>query len=467
MILPVIMAGGNGSRLWPLSRQLFPKQFLKLHSDDTMLQTTVSRLQDIEHQPPLIICNEEHRFVVAEQLRSAGLNHGQILLEPVGRNTAPAIALAAFNAINQGQDPLLLVLAADHVIQNTDAFTQAVHQAAKLATQNKLVTFGITPTHPETGYGYIKAGKVENNSAAVEQFVEKPDLVTAQNYLQSRNYFWNSGMFMFKASIFLDELKQHRPDIYSACQSAMNNTSSDLDFIRIDKTAFELCPDDSIDYAVMEKTAQAMVVPLSADWSDIGNWSALWDIEEKDDNGNVCHGDVLNVDSRNSYINAQDKLVTTVGLDNVVIVETKDAILVADKSKVQNVKDVVNELKAQGRSEVSEHREVYRPWGKYDSLDDGNRFKVKRITVKPGARLSTQMHHHRAEHWIVVTGTAKVIKDNEEVFLTENQSTYIPVGSVHSLENPGMVDLELIEVQSGGYLGEDDIVRFDDKYGRE
>ncbi|MGB1297133.1 MAG: mannose-1-phosphate guanylyltransferase/mannose-6-phosphate isomerase [Psychrobium sp.] len=467
MILPVIMAGGNGSRLWPLSRQLFPKQFLKLHGDNTMLQSTVSRLQDIEHQPPLIICNEEHRFVVAEQLRSAKLNHGQILLEPVGRNTAPAIALAAFNAVNQGQDPLLLVLAADHVIQNTDAFTQAVNQAAKLAAQNKLVTFGITPTHPETGYGYIKAGVMENNSAAVEQFVEKPDLSTAKDYLQSGNYFWNSGMFMFKASVFLDELKQHRPDIYSACQSAMNNTSSDLDFIRIDKTAFELCPDDSIDYAVMEKTAQAMVVPMSADWSDIGSWSALWDIEEKDDHGNVCHGDVINVDSRNSYINAQDKLVTTVGLDNVVIVETKDAILVADKSKVQNVKDVVNELKAQGRSEVSEHREVYRPWGKYDSLDDGNRFKVKRITVKPGARLSTQMHHHRAEHWIVVTGTAKVIKDNEELFLTENQSTYIPVGSVHSLENPGMVDLELIEVQSGGYLGEDDIVRFDDKYGRE
>lgn len=467
MILPVIMAGGNGSRLWPQSRQLFPKQFLKLHGDNTMLQSTVSRLQDIEHQPPLIICNEEHRFVVAEQLRSAKLNHGQILLEPVGRNTAPAIALAAFNAVNQGQDPLLLVLAADHVIQNTDAFTQAVNQAAKLAAQNKLVTFGITPTHPETGYGYIKAGVMENNSAAVEQFVEKPDLSTAKDYLQSGNYFWNSGMFMFKASVFLDELKQHRPDIYSACQSAMNNTSSDLDFIRIDKTAFELCPDDSIDYAVMEKTAQAMVVPMSADWSDIGSWSALWDIEEKDDHGNVCHGDVINVDSRNSYINAQDKLVTTVGLDNVVIVETKDAILVADKSKVQNVKDVVNELKAQGRSEVSEHREVYRPWGKYDSLDDGNRFKVKRITVKPGARLSTQMHHHRAEHWIVVTGTAKVIKDNEELFLTENQSTYIPVGSVHSLENPGMVDLELIEVQSGGYLGEDDIVRFDDKYGRE
>ncbi|WP_435275929.1 mannose-1-phosphate guanylyltransferase/mannose-6-phosphate isomerase [Psychrobium sp. nBUS_13] len=467
MILPVIMAGGSGSRLWPLSRQLFPKQFLNLHGDSTMLQSTVARLDGIDHQPPLIICNEEHRFVVAEQLRSAQLKHGQILLEPVGRNTAPAIALAAFNAINQEQDPLLLVLAADHVIQNTQAFIDAVQQAQQLASHNKLVTFGIKPTTPETGYGYIKASESNTLFAQVEQFVEKPDLATAQDYLNQGNYFWNSGMFMFKASVFLKELKQHRPDIYNACQSAMNNTTSDLDFIRIDKTAFELCPDDSIDYAVMEKTSHAMVVPMDASWSDIGSWSALWEIEDKDDNGNVSHGDTISVGTTNSYINAQDKLVTTVGLDNVVIVETKDAILVADKSEVQQVKDIVNVLKTEKRSEVSEHREVYRPWGKYDSLDNGQRFKVKRITVKPGARLSTQMHHHRAEHWIVVAGTAKVIKDKEAVFLTENQSTYIPVGSVHSLENPGMVDLELIEVQSGGYLGEDDIVRFDDKYGRD
>ena len=467
MILPVIMAGGSGSRLWPLSRQLFPKQFLNLHGNSTMLQSTVARLDGIDHQPPLIICNEEHRFVVAEQLRSAQLEHGQILLEPVGRNTAPAIALAAFNAINQGQDPLLLVLAADHVIQNAPAFIDAVQQAQQLASHNKLVTFGIKPTTPETGYGYIKASESKILFAQVEQFVEKPDLATAQDYLNQGNYFWNSGMFMFKASVFLKELKQHRPDIYNACQSAMNNTTSDLDFIRIDKTAFELCPDDSIDYAVMEKTSHAMVVPMDANWSDIGSWSALWEIEDKDDNGNVSHGDTISVGTTNSYINAQDKLVTTVGLDNVVIVETKDAILVADKSEVQQVKDIVNVLKTEKRNEVSEHREVYRPWGKYDSLDNGQRFKVKRITVKPGARLSTQMHHHRAEHWIVVTGTAKVIKDKEEVFLTENQSTYIPVGSVHSLENPGMVDLELIEVQSGGYLGEDDIVRFDDKYGRD
>ncbi|MGB0898009.1 MAG: mannose-1-phosphate guanylyltransferase/mannose-6-phosphate isomerase [Psychrobium sp.] len=466
MILPVIMAGGNGSRLWPLSRQLFPKQFLNLYGDSTMLQSTVARLDGIDHQPPLIICNEEHRFVVAEQLRSAQLEHGQILLEPVGRNTAPAIALAAFNAINQGQDPLLLVLAADHVIQNTSAFIDAVQQAQVLASHNKLVTFGIKPTTPETGYGYIKASESNTLFAQVEQFVEKPNLTTAQDYLIQGNYFWNSGMFMFKASTFLAELRQHRLDIYNACQSAMSNTTSDLDFIRIDKTAFELCPDDSIDYAVMEKTSHAMVVPMDANWSDIGSWSALWDIEDKDDNGNVSHGDTISVGTTNSYINAQDKLVTTVGLDNVVIVETKDAILVADKSEVQQVKDIVNMLKNEKRSEISEHREVYRPWGKYDSLDNGQRFKVKRITVKPGARLSTQMHHHRAEHWIVVTGTAKVVKDKEEVFLTENQSTYIPVGSVHSLENPGMVDLELIEVQSGGYLGEDDIVRFDDKYGR-
>lgn len=467
MILPVIMAGGSGSRLWPLSRQLFPKQFLNLYGDSTMLQSTVARLDGIDHQPPLIICNEEHRFVVAEQLRSAQLEHGQILLEPVGRNTAPAIALAAFNAISQGQDPQLLVLAADHVIQNTSAFIDAVQQAQDLASHNKLVTFGIKPTTPETGYGYIKASESNTLFAQVEQFVEKPDLATAQDYLIQGNYFWNSGMFMFKASVFLEQLRQHRPDIYNACQSAMNNTTSDLDFIRIDKTAFELCPDDSIDYAVMEKTSHAMVVPMDANWSDIGSWSALWEIEDKDDNGNVSHGDTISVGTTNSYINAQDKLVTTVGLDNVVIVETKDAILVADKSEVQQVKDIVNVLKTEKRSEVSEHREVYRPWGKYDSLDNGQRFKVKRITVKPGARLSTQMHHHRAEHWIVVTGTAKVVKDKEEVFLTENQSTYIPVGSVHSLENPGMVDLELIEVQSGGYLGEDDIVRFDDKYGRD
>jgi mannose-1-phosphate guanylyltransferase len=471
MILPVIMAGGMGSRLWPLSRQLFPKQFLSLYGDSTMLQATIARLGDIEHQPPLVICNEEHRFVVAEQLRNVKLSHGQvgygqILLEPVGRNTAPAIALAAFNAVNNSQDPLLLVLAADHVIKNSAAFTQAVNDAAVIADYNKLVTFGITPTTPETGYGYIKAGITIDGVSPVEEFIEKPDEATALHYISQGNYFWNSGMFMFKASVYLAQLKEHRPDIYSACEQAMANTSSDLDFIRVDQAAFQLCPDDSIDYAVMEKTSQGVVVPMNAGWSDIGSWSALWDIEDKDEHGNVSQGDVISIDTTNCYINAQDKLVTTIGLDDVVIVETKDAILVSKKSKVQQVKDVVAVLKVQQRSEVSLHREVYRPWGKYDSLDQGDRFKVKRITVKPGASLSTQMHHHRAEHWIVVSGTAKVINGDQEIFLTENQSTYIPVGNIHALENPGMVNLELIEVQSGCYLGEDDIVRFDDKYGR-
>jgi len=471
MILPVIMAGGMGSRLWPMSRQLFPKQFLSLHGDSTMLQATLARLSDIEHQPPLIICNEEHRFIVAEQLRNSSssdenASHSQILLEPVGRNTAPAIALAAFNAIISGDDPLLLVLAADHVIKDNVAFTNAVNNAAYIANDNKLITFGITPTAPETGYGYIKAGKEVNGVSAVEQFVEKPDQATAQQYMSQGDYFWNSGMFMFKASVYLAQLKEHRPDIYLACENAMTNISNDLDFIRVDKTAFELCPDESIDYAVMEKTSQAVVMPMDADWSDIGSWSALWDIENKDENGNVNHGDIVSIATTNCYISAQDKLVTTIGLDDIVIVDTKDAILVAKKSEVQQVKAIVNLLKKQQRSEISEHREVYRPWGKYDSLDQGDRFKVKRITVKPGASLSTQMHHHRAEHWIVVSGTAKVTNGESEIFLTENQSTYIPIGNVHALENPGIVDLELIEVQSGCYLGEDDIIRFDDKYGR-
>jgi len=466
MILPVIMAGGTGSRLWPLSRQLFPKQFLSLHGSSSMLQTTIKRLANIEHRAPVVICNEEHRFVVAEQLRNAKLPYSQILLEPVGRNTAPAIALAAFNAIKQGQNPLLLVLAADHVIKNNDAFTQAVNAAELLANDNKLVTFGVKPTAPEIGYGYIKTGESVNGAFAVEQFIEKPDITTAEHYLSHGSYFWNSGMFLFKASVFLDELKQHRPDIFAICEAAIATTTQDLDFVRIDKAVFEPCPDDSIDCAVMEKTNNAVVVPMNANWSDIGSWSALWDIEDKDEYGNVSHGDVISIDSTNCYINAQDKLVTTIGLNDIVVVETKDAILVSKKSTVQKVKNIVAELKTQKRSEAILHREVYRPWGKYDSLDHGERFKVKRITVKPGASLSTQMHHHRAEHWIVVTGTAKVINGDKKIFLTENQSTYIPIGNIHALENPGLVDLELIEVQSGCYLAEDDIVRFDDKYGR-
>ena len=467
MILPVIMAGGSGSRLWPLSRQLFPKQFLTLTGENSMLQATALRLSEIEHQAPVVICNEEHRFSVAEQFRANAIDNSGIILEPVGRNTAPAIALAAFNALKSGDDPLLLVLAADHVIQDEAAFCASVEKAAAHAASGKLVTFGIVPTAPETGYGYIKRGAVENETGfVVIEFVEKPNLATAEKYLASGDFYWNSGMFLFKASAYLTELKTHSPEIYAACESSMANVQPDLDFIRVDKAAFEACPDDSVDYAVMEKTAQAVVVPMDCGWSDVGSWSALWEIEDKDQNGNVFKGDVINIDTSNSYINAQEKLVAVVGLDDVVVVETKDAILVSKKSQVQEVKQVVNQLKGQERPEFKLHREVYRPWGKYDSVDNGERFQVKRITVKPGAKLSVQMHHHRAEHWIVVSGTALVTNGDKDILLTENQSTYIPIGVIHALENPGKVDLELIEVQSGSYLGEDDIVRFEDKYGR-
>ncbi|MDP5143065.1 mannose-1-phosphate guanylyltransferase/mannose-6-phosphate isomerase [Rheinheimera baltica] len=466
MILPVIMAGGTGSRLWPLSRDLMPKQFLKLDGKQTMLQATVQRLRDVDALPPLVICNEEHRFIAAEQLRQIQQLDHNIILEPAGRNTAPAIALAALTAVKKGTDPLLLVLAADHVIADTTAFTVAVQQAAIFAADNKLVTFGIVPTAAETGYGYIKRGTATGSAYAVSQFVEKPNLVTAQSYLASGEYYWNSGMFMFKASVFLAELKQHRPDIYTACELAMAEVDPDLDFIRVNKEAFIACPDDSIDYAVMEKTADAVVVPLDAGWSDVGAWSSLWDISDKDANGNVHQGDVLTVNSSNNYVFAETSLVATVGLDNVVVVQTKDAVLVAAKDKVQDVKAIVQQLKAAGRSEHKVHREVYRPWGKYDAIDNGERYQVKRITVKPGEKLSIQMHHHRAEHWIVVSGTANVTVAGKDTLLSENQSIYIPLGAVHALENPGKIPLELIEVQSGSYLGEDDIVRFSDRYGR-
>lgn len=480
MILPVIMAGGTGSRLWPLSRDLMPKQFLKLDGDCTMLQATLNRLSGLEALPPLVICNEEHRFIAAEQLRQINqLNHN-IILEPAGRNTAPAIALAAMTAIKKGQNPLLLVLAADHVIVNTVAFQQAIMHSASLASQDKLVTFGIVATAPEIGYGYIKRGallgndkisadlRIDHEPSAynVTQFVEKPNLETAQSYLSSGEYFWNSGMFMFKASRYLAELKLHRPDIHDACEHAMAEVNPDLDFIRVNKEAFLACPDDSIDYAVMEKTGAGVVVSLDAGWSDVGSWSSLWDISGKDENGNLHKGDVLSHDSQNNYIFAETGLVTTVGLKNVVVVQTKDAVLVAAKDKVQDVKAIVQQLKAAGRTEHKIHREVYRPWGKYDAIDNGARYQVKRITVKPGEKLSIQMHHHRSEHWIVVSGTAKVTVDDKDTLLSENQSVYIPLGAVHALENPGIIPLELIEVQSGSYLGEDDIVRFDDRYGR-
>lgn len=495
-VLPVIMAGGSGSRLWPLSRELYPKQFLKLDGELTMLQGTVQRLSGLACDQPLVICNEDHRFLVAEQLRNLGKLAHNIILEPAGRNTAPAIALAALTALQtstEGEDPLLLVLAADHVIRDEVAFTASVQQAIVHAEAGKLVTFGIVPTHAETGYGYIQRGaqldarveirgSEEANDArlshlasrisslestfAVAQFVEKPDADTAQRYLDSGEYYWNSGMFLFRASRFLAELQTFRPDIYAACVQAVGTINPDLDFVRVDKPAFLACPSDSIDYAVMEKTADAVVVPMNAGWSDVGSWSSLWEISAKDASGNVFQGDVLQHNSLNNYVFAESGLVSLVGVNNLVVVQTKDAVLVVDQGQVQDVKKIVEGLKASGRSEHKVHREVFRPWGKYDAIDMGGRYQVKHITVKPGEKLSVQMHHHRAEHWIVVSGTAKVTNGEQTFLVTENESTYIPVGTVHALENPGKVPLELIEVQSGSYLGEDDIVRFGDRYGR-
>ncbi len=468
MLTPVIMAGGTGTRLWPLSRALYPKQFLPLHGDHTMLQSTLKRLSAIETAEPLIICNEEHRFIVAEQLRAIQ-QLGPIILEPEGRNTAPAIALAAQVALTQKNqtDPLLLVLAADHVIQNEAAFLAAIHVAVPLAQQGKMVTFGIVPDSPHTGYGYIKRGQPQGDSFVVDGFVEKPDQVTAQQYSNCGDYYWNSGMFMFKASRYLQELEKYAPEMLAICKKAIASESTDLEFVRVDADVFVTCPDDSIDYAVMEKTDSACVVPLDAGWSDVGSWSSLWDTaKQKDAQNNVVIGDAILDGVSNSYINSEERLISVVGLDNVVVVETKDAVLVAHKGKVQNIKNVVNQLKAEHRPEWEFHREVFRPWGSYDSIDNGERFQVKRITVKPGEKLSVQMHHHRAEHWIVVSGTAKVTNGEQTLLLSENQSTYIPIGVVHALENPGCIPLELIEVQSGSYLGEDDIVRFSDRYGR-
>ncbi|MCC5853642.1 MAG: mannose-1-phosphate guanylyltransferase/mannose-6-phosphate isomerase [Alkalimonas sp.] len=467
MLKPVIMAGGSGTRLWPLSRGNYPKQFLALAGNNSMLQQTLQRLEGLQHQAPLVICNEEHRFLAAEQIRQLGLKDTSIVLEPFGRNTAPAVALAAIQAMQADGDATLLVMAADHVFADVQALQHVIGQAEQLADTGAMVTFGITPTQPETGYGYIQQGSaLSHGGFKVARFVEKPNAERAAQYLAAGDYLWNSGIFVFKASRYLEELQQHRPDIYQACLAAMQQQTPDLDFIRIDEAAFANCPSESIDYAVMEKTDAAVVIPLSAGWNDVGGFAALWQILDKDEHGNVCRGDVVCQSTRNSLIHSSDKLVATVGVDDLVIINTKDAVLVAHKDKTQDVKQIVEALKADDRSEVSFHREVYRPWGKYDSIDHGSRFQVKRITVKPGAKLSVQMHHHRAEHWIVVSGTAKVTINDTEQYLTENQSVYIPITAVHALENPGKVDLELIEVQSGSYLGEDDIVRFEDRYGR-
>lgn len=465
----VIMAGGSGSRLWPSSRGLYPKQFLSIAGENTMLQETLVRLVGIAVGQTSVICNEEHRFIVAQQAQEVDAELNAIILEPVGRNTAPAIALAAFEALDSAPNtsPLLLVMAADHVIADVAAFHTAVAEAKVQAEAGKLLTFGIVPESPHTGYGYIQSGdKLAQGAYTVSRFVEKPDSETAQSYVESGDYFWNSGMFLFSAEVYLAELKSYRPDIYDACEKAFLGRSRDADFLRVDSDAFRACPDESVDYAVMEKTSKAAVVPLSAGWSDVGAWSSLWDIGEKDSSGNVVSGDVLTHDTHNSYLRAEHRLLATVGLDNVVVVETNDAVLVADKSQVQDVKKIVETLKQQQRSEVLHHRHVYRPWGVYDSIDHGERYQVKRITVQAGAKLSLQMHHHRAEHWIVVSGTARVTRGEETFLVAENQSTYIPVGVKHSLENPGKIPLELIEVQSGSYLGEDDIERFEDCYGR-
>jgi len=474
-LIPVIMAGGSGSRLWPMSRELKPKQFLPLvDGGHSMLQATVQRVQGLPCTGLAVICNEEHRFLAAEQLRvpQASPNPSQIsaptiLLEPVGRNTAPAIAVAAFQALKTAPDAMLLVLAADHLIQDVAAFHAAVQAAMPLAAAGKLVTFGVVPTHPETGYGYVERGEpLGPGGYAVQRFVEKPDAATAQAYLDSGRYFWNSGMFLVGAQRYLDELQRWRPDMVEPCRQAVAQAVPDLDFVRLHRAAFEACPADSVDYAVMEKTADAAMVPLDAGWSDVGSWRALWEVSPQDALGNAWRGDVLGHGCSNTLVQAESRLVAMVGVQDMVVVETPDAVLVAHKDRVQEVKQIVEQLRSAQRTEHLNHREVYRPWGMYDSIDHGARYQVKRITVKPGAKLSVQMHHHRAEHWIVVSGTAKVTNGDQTLLISENQSTYIPVGQIHALENPGVIPLELIEVQSGSYLGEDDIVRFEDRYGR-
>lgn len=464
-MLPVILAGGSGTRLWPLSRTQFPKQFLPLHSDFSLLQDTVKRLDEVTSVT--LICNEQHRFLAAEQMRQIN-QKASIILEPIGRDTAPAITLAALEAIHQGRgDENLLVLAADHIIIDNNAFREAITKANELATIGQLVTFGIVPDRAHTGYGYIKKGGAsEKSSFHVDSFVEKPDLSTAQTYLDSGEYLWNSGMFMFRADRFITEIEKYRPDILEACQLSIEGRSTDNDFIRVKEEAFKSCPKDSVDYAVMEKTDNAVVIPLDAGWNDLGNWDAIWETHEKDKNSNAIIGDTMVMDTQNSLVYSDDRLVCALGVEDLVIVDTKDAVLVSHRDRLQDIKTMVADLKQKNRMEHFQHREVYRPWGKYDSVDQSSRFQVKRITVNPGAKLSVQMHHHRAEHWIVVSGTAKVNVDGKDSLITENESIYIPITAIHSLENPGKVPLELIEVQVGSYLGEDDIVRFEDKYGR-
>tara|TARA_R110002033_G_scaffold157963_2_gene194119 strand:- start:117922 stop:119319 length:1398 start_codon:yes stop_codon:yes gene_type:complete len=463
-IIPVILSGGVGSRLWPLSREHFPKQCLPLTDKEySLLQQTMLRTLSLEVADPIVVCNEDHRFLIAQQLQSIGVKKSSIVLEPKGRNTAPAIALAALEALrSQSDDALMLVLPADHVIRDLAAFETTIKQAVELAKQDALVTFGVQPTRPETGYGYIRSG----DNFSVVEFVEKPNLEKAQAYLDSGEYLWNSGMFLFRAKAFLDELSTHRDDIFQAVNLAYQQRTEDLDFVRIDAELFSQCPEESIDFAVMESTKKAKVVPYAGDWSDIGAWDALYDYADKDADNNVLLGDVMAEGSSHCLIRSESRLVAAVGVSDLVIVETADAVLVMDKNNAQDVKKIVKRIKAEGREEHMYHTTVHRPWGTYQTVDLGGRHQVKRIMVKPGEKLSVQMHHHRAEHWVVVSGTAKVQNGDREILLTENESTYIPVGVVHALENPGKIPLELVEVQSGSYLGEDDIVRFSDRYGR-
>ncbi len=466
-MLAVILSGGSGTRLWPLSREAFPKQFLPVVTEDSLLAETIHRGLDLDGEARVLaITNEDHRFVVAAQLQAQACERtAGIILEPVGRNTAPAIALAAL-ASEQNPQELLLVMPSDHVLKDVDAFREAVRKGAEAARAGKLVTFGIVPSAPHTGYGYIKAGAQQDGYSEVTAFVEKPDEVTAERYLAEGGYLWNSGMFLFRADRYLEELAKHQPEMLAACKAAWSEKQADLDFTRVGKEAFEACPDDSIDYAVMEKTQDAVVVPLDAGWSDVGSWSALWEIQPQDADGNVCRGDVITEDVSGSYLHSEGRLVAALGVSDHVIVETDDVVLVADRSRVQDVKKLVAKVKAQGRLEHRFHKKVHRPWGTYEGVAMGERFQVKRITVNPGASLSLQKHHHRAEHWVVVKGTASVNRGEETLLLTEDQSTYIPLGVTHRLTNPGVIPLELIEVQTGSYLGEDDIVRFEDTYNR-
>ena len=466
-IIPVILCGGAGSRLWPLSREHFPKQLLSLVDDKSLLQNTVQRILNVSGmKPPILVCNENHRFLIAEQLRDVSVTAETIILEPVGRNTAPALALAALQALEIDARAILVVLPSDHVIPDQQAFEQALTTAIELAREDQLVTFGVKPTGPETGYGYIKVGAARKKGMQVDEFIEKPDLATAEQYLASGDYYWNSGMFVFKAVRFLAELKRQRPDIEQSVRRAFSGKTTDADFTRPDENAFTGCPADSIDYAVMEGTQSAAMVPLDARWSDIGSWDVLWQISDKDSDQNTLLGDVITDEVSESYIRAEHRLVTVVGLENIVVIETADAVLIASKSHSQNVKNIVASLQSCDREERVTHRKVHRPWGYYECLDSGDRFQVKRICVKPGAKLSLQKHQHRAEHWTVVSGTARVTRDETVFDLLENESTFIPLGAIHRLENSGKDPLEIIEVQSGDYLGEDDIIRFEDSYGR-